>query len=496
MMTIVEMLEKNAKLFPQKTSIISEKSKISYELLYENINTLANFLIDIGIRKGDRVGLLLQKTPELVESFLGVVSAGGVVFPIDFNQTARHIRQLLELTDPFALIVDATFIPLLSQINFPFSDRQIIVVGHGEEGTHLTWEKVLSNRRPVRPHVNIRGEDVAYLNLTSGTTGIPKCAITTHDNIYWNTISVVECFKLTAEDTHLCMFPPFAHPHEIFARPIYLGGTLVLFDKISPKGIVKALNDNKVTCFMAIASIYEALVRYREGTDFNLKFLKLAESGGMHFSPVLAKNFKDLFKIPIIPVWGSTETAGIALAASLSGRQKKGSMGKPCPYYEIKIVNDDGEDVPANEIGEMAIKGPGVCSEYLGNPEETAKHMREGWFYSGDMVKKDSEGYFYFAGRRTGMMKVAGLKVFPTEIEDILSEHPKIAEVAVVKGQDGLHGEVPKAVLVPKEEMQIDKKEIRKYCEERLSRYKVPRIIEFRSHLPKTPGGKILWRKL
>jgi acyl-CoA synthetase (AMP-forming)/AMP-acid ligase II len=337
---------------------------------------------------------------------------------------------------------------------------------------------------------------VAYLNLTSGTTGIPKCAITTHDNIYWNTRSVVEFFKLTAEDIHLCMFPPFAHPHEIFARPIYLGGTLVLLDKISPKGIVKAINDNKVTCFMAIASIYEALVRLREAADFDLKFLRLAESGGMHLSPILAKNFMDLFEFPIIPVWGSTETAGIALAASLNGNQKEGSMGKSCPYYETKIVNDDGQEVPANEIGELAIKGPAVCSEYLGDREATDKHMRKGWFHTGDMVKKDSDGYFYFAGRKTGMMKVAGLKVFPTEIEDTLSAHPKIAEVAVVKDQDGLHGEVPKAVIVPKEGMQIEKKEIRKYCEKRLSRYKVPRIIEFRSHLPKTPGGKILWRKL
>jgi acyl-CoA synthetase (AMP-forming)/AMP-acid ligase II len=496
MVTIVEMLEKNAKLFPQKTSIIYGKDKISYELLYENVNTLANFLIDIGIRKGDRIGLLLPKTPELIESFLGGITAGGVVFPIDYNQTARHIRQLLELTDPFALIVDATFIPLLSQINFPFSDCEIIVVGHQEAETYLSWEKILSNRYRVRPNVNIGGEDVAYLNLTSGTTGIPKCAITTHDNIYWNTRSVVEFFKLTAEDIHLCMFPPFAHPHEIFARPIYLGGTLVLLDKISPKGIVKAINDNKVTCFMAIASIYEALVRLREAADFDLKFLRLAESGGMHLSPILAKNFMDLFEFPIIPVWGSTETAGIALAASLNGNQKEGSMGKSCPYYETKIVNDDGQEVPANEIGELAIKGPAVCSEYLGDREATDKHMRKGWFHTGDMVKKDSDGYFYFAGRKTGMMKVAGLKVFPTEIEDTLSAHPKIAEVAVVKDQDGLHGEVPKAVIVPKEGMQIEKKEIRKYCEKRLSRYKVPRIIEFRSHLPKTPGGKILWRKL
>ena len=215
----------------------------------------------------------------------------------------------------------------------------------------------------------------------------------------------------------------------------------------------------------------------------------------MHINPALAQRFKEMFGRSIIPVWGSTETMGIALA-NPDGGKKRGSIGKPCPYYHAKIVGEDREELSSNEIGEMAIKGPAISSGYFGNPEETKKCMNDGWFYTGDLGRRDSEGFFYFIARKNGMMKVAGMKVFPTEVEDVLSTHPGIAEVAVVKAQDRLHGEVPKAVIVLKEGAEIDKAGIRKFSVKRMSKYKVPRIIEFRTELPKTPGGKVLYREL
>ena len=337
---------------------------------------------------------------------------------------------------------------------------------------------------------------MAYFNLTSGTTGISKCAVTTHANIYWNTKSAVECLALTPDDIHLCMFPVFAHPHELFARPLFLGGTIVLINTIFPKAIAKTISDNKVTCIMAVASIYETLVRLHKSSPFSLDSLRLPESGGMHINPDLAENFRDRFKTPLVPVWGSTETAGIALSASVHGRNRPGSMGKPCPYYDVKVTGSDGTEPAPGESGEMAIRGPAVCTEYYSSPEETGRHMKDGWFHTGDIVKKDPDGNFFFVGRQTGMMKVAGMKVFPTEIEDVLITHPLIAEVAVVRGNHRLYGEIPKAVIVPEEGHELGRKEIRLYCERALSKYKVPRVIEFRKELPKTPGGKILSRLL
>ncbi len=495
-MTLIEMLKQNVELYPQKTALIYKDLEISYEMLYEKSNALSNFLIGVGLKKGERVGLLMHKTPEVIVSFLGVTTAGGVVFPIDFNQTISHIQFLLNLTDPCALIMSESFQPLLSRLKASCFENNIIVIGQKAKKHYHGWDDIMAGNSHDLPGVDIQGDDTAYLNLTSGTTGVSKCAVTTHDNIYWNTLSAVKGMELTHEDIHLCMFPVFSHPHELFARSLYLGGTIVLIDKISPKHIARVIKDNNVTFMMATASIYETLVRLHEFSSFNLTSLRLPESGGMHINPTLAKRFKERFKIPLVPVWGSTESAGIALATPVNGEYKQGSMGKACPYYKVKIIDEDGKELSAHEFGEMVVNGPAVCSKYFRSLEETEKYIKDGWFYTGDIVKKDSEDYFYFVGRKSGMMKVAGLKVSPIEIEDILSAYPKIAEVAVVKEQDELHGEVPKAVIVPKQGEEIAKKDIRAYCEERMPRYKVPRIIEFRTELPKTPGGKILWRKL
>lgn len=495
-MTIVEMLAKNAKLFPEKTAIIYKESRISYQEFYERSNVLANLLVGNGLKKGESVGLLLQKTPEAVVSFLGVATAGGVVFPIDYNQTLADMQFILELTHPSVLIVAEDFQPLLSRLRIPCSDKKIIVIGKKLRNQYITWEEIFTKETFDSPDVGIQDSDIVYLNFTSGTTGTPKAAITTHANIYWNTLSSVESLELRHEDIHLCMFPVFGHPHELFARPLFLGGTIVLVDNISPKSIVRAISDHHVTCMMAVASIYETLIRFRESSSFDFSSLRVPESGGMHVNPTLVRKFAERFRIPILPVWGSTETTGIALANSIDGIYKPGSMGKPCPYYEIRIVGEDGKELARNEIGQMAVKGPAVCSGYFGNPEETEKYMKGGWLLTSDLVKRDSEDYFYFAGRKTGMMKVAGLKVFPTEIENVLSGHPEIAKVAVVKAWDRSHGEVPKAVIVLKECAEINRSDIRKYCEKRMSKYKVPRVIEFVTELPKTPGGKISYRKL
>lgn len=495
-MTIVEMLERNAAILPEKTAIICGNSKISYREFHEKSRTLANFLISIGLKKGDRVGIVLQKTPEVIISFLGVACAGGIVFPVDYNQTQENIEYLLKQTNPTMMIVDGQFQHLIPHFEGHCSENKIIVTGQEMTNKHLSWEDVFAKPSLNAPDVSIRDEDVVYLNFTSGTTGFPKGAITTHANIYWNTLSAIESLGLTEEDIHVCMFPVFSHPHELFARSLYLGGTAVLIEGIYPKTVAAAISDHRVTCMMAVASIYDTLARLPLSAPFDLSSLRIPESGGMFTHPTLEEKFRERFGVSIIPVWGSTETSGIALVSPVSGERRSGSMGKPSPYYDVKVVGEEGRELPPDQVGEMVIKGPGVCSGYYNQPAETEMYMKDGWYCTSDMVKKDRDGYYYFASRKTGMMKVAGVKVFPLEIEGVLLNHPLIEEAAVFKIQDRLRGEVPKAVIVVKDGFELGKEEVQKYCEEKMSRIKVPSVIEFRTKLPKTPGGKILYREL
>lgn len=491
--TLVDMLAENAEHLPNKIAMIYHDRLTTYRTLYHESNALANFLYGSGLEPGEKVGLILNKIPEVITSFLGVVRAGAVVFPVDFHQPLHQIQYLIDLTRPRVMIASEEYQNLLSSLILPSDYICTVVIGIPSSTTDYNWDQLMRNNDHRPPDVSVHLEDTAYLNLTSGTTGSPKCAVTTHANIFWNTAAATEALGLTADDVHLCLFPVFAHPHELLARPLYLGGTLVLLDKIAPKTICRTISEHGVTCMMAIPSIYQMLVQLHEASSFELPSLINPESGGMHTPPILLKEFETRFHRRIIPVWGSTEATGIALAMLPDQEYKPGSVGKPCSSYEIRIVDDNDINLEDGQIGEMLIRGPGVISSYFGNLEETNKYLKNDWLHTGDMFKKDSSGYFFFVGRRQGMMKVGGLKVYPIEIEEILLEHPGVSEAIVVKDHGSLHGEIPKAIVVPKADVLLNKRDIRLFCEKRLSKFKVPKIIEFRSELPKTSGGKIRW---
>jgi long-chain acyl-CoA synthetase len=494
--TLVDMLAENAELLPDKIALIYFDRRMTYRALYQECNALANFLCNAGLKRGDTVGYILNKTPEVIISFLGVVCAGGVIFPVDYNQQHHQLQELIDLTCPRMMIVAEEYRHLLSSLSLPSDYLGTVAVGKVAAVEDYQWNDVIQNNDPNPPGIAIHLEDTAYLNLTSGTTGSPKCAVTTHANIYWNTVAAVDALGLTPDDVHLCLFAVFAHPHELVARPLYLGGTFVLLDKIAPKTISRIITEHCVTCMMAIASIYRMLVQLHDASAFELPSLKYPESGGMHTPVMLLKEFEERFHRRILPVWGSTEASGIAFAMHPGLAYQPGSVGKPCLLYEARIVDDNGIDMDAGHVGELLIRGPGVISHYLGNPEETDKIIKNGWLHTRDMFLKDSSGYFFFAGRMQGLLKVGGLKVYPVEIEETLQSHPDIVEAVVVKVLDSLHGEIPKAIVIPKAGVFLNKRDIRQYCEKRLPKYKVPKIIEFRQELPKTSGGKIRWKEL
>jgi scyllo-inosose 3-dehydrogenase len=332
---------------------------------------------------------------------------------------------------------------------------------------------------------------VVYLNYTSGITGKPKGALTTHTHIYWNTRASVETLGLTREDIHLCLFAPFAHPHELFARPLYLGGAMVLVDSIHPRVIAKSIMDHRITCFMGLVPFFIMLMDKARSRIFDLSSLRIPESGGMHTRVELIREFEQTMGVPILPVWGSTETTGIAIATSPGGKRAYGSVGQPCRHYEVKIVGEDGQELPPQEVGELVFRGPGVVSGYLEPDANTQKTFRDGWYHSSDLARRDANGNFYFVERKSGMLKVAGHRVFPLEIELTLLKHPAVKEAAVIGIKDATRGEVPKAFIVLEESEVTDKKDLLQFCQANLAHYKVPKIIEYRDALPKIGSGKI-----
>ena len=488
-MILIEMLERHAKETPGKTAIIYHDIRISYEELNRTVNKLANALIDSGLRKGDRVGIMLPRIPELVISFLAVVKARGIAAPVNFELPVEKVKQVIDAIAPAFLIVSDKSLELAA--GAAEGTKTPIVLTEGEDERCMLWHDLLDKGNPENPDFDIYADAVCYLNYTSGSTGNPKGAVTTHSNIYWNTVASIEVLKLDPDDIHLCMFAPFAHPHEIFARPIYLGGTMVFVDKVYPKSIAEAIDKNRVTCMMGLAPMYENLLDMLKHKEYDLSSLRIPESGGMYTRTELIDRFKKEIGVPIIPVWGSTETTGIALANRPGEDLKPGSVGKPCPVYDVKIVDENDREVPCGEIGEMIFNGPAVVKDYFENSVNGQICFKNEWYYSGDLGKTDDEGNYYFIERKTGMMKVAGLKVYPLEIELVLIEHPSIKEVAVIPIKDRLRGEVPRAIIVTTDGEELTKEDVISFCKTRLSHYKLPRSIEIRQSLPKIGSGKI-----
>jgi len=488
-MNLVEQLERNAREYPEKPAVIFRGSRMNYRELNDLVNKLAGSLLEMGLKKGDRVGLMLPRNPQLVVSFLAVAKAGAIVVPINYELAHKDIRAFLTTVSPLCLIVSTSFLDTARRAMPP--DFQIPIIEIGDVvGECLLWSAMLGKGKGSNPSIDIEDDDIVYLNYTSGSTGDPKGAVTTHSNINWNTADAVDRLQLTQDDVHLCLFAPFAHPHEILARPLYLGGTMVLVDNIYPKSIAEAISDHKITCMMGLAPMYENLLETVERHSYDINSLRVPESGGMYTHPELIEKFERVVGAPIVPVWGSTETTGIALANRPGRCEQPGSVGKPCASYEIKLVDEDGAELPVGEVGEMAFKGPAVVQGYYENTTSNQECFRDGWYYSGDLARKDDQNNFYFMGRKNGMMKVAGLKVYPQEIEQVLMEHPDIKEVAVISAKHKLRGEVPKAIIVTTNGQGLMEKDIRAFCKDRLAHYKMPKIVELRESLPKTSSGK------
>jgi len=489
-MTLIDILEKDAKDIPKKAAIIFHDIVISYRELNERVNRLANSLMEMGFTKGDLVGLMLPRTPELIIAFLAVAKAHGAAVPINFELTSESIKSILDKILPRYLITHSSFLELAENSVSCNSKMSVIVVGDTVKRGML-WNDVLSNGKANNPALDIKIDDVVYLNYTTGSTGNSKGAVTTYSNIRWNTLASIDTLGLKRDDTHLCMFAPFAHPHEIFARSLYLGGTIVLVDTIYPKSIAEAISKHKVTCLMGLAPVYENLLEVLEHKAYDFSLLRIPESGGMYTRTELIERFRQKVGVPIIPVWGSTETTGVAIANRPNSNMVPGSIGIPCTSYEVKIVDEDEKELPPGEIGEMLFKGPAVVKGYYNDVLNNQICFKDGWYYSGDLGKKDGNGNFYFVERKLGMMKVAGLKVYPQEIERVLMDHPNIKEVAVISVKDRLRGEVPKAIIVTKNRETLTKEDIVLFCKERLAHYELPKIIEIRESLPKVGSGKI-----
>jgi long-chain acyl-CoA synthetase len=340
---------------------------------------------------------------------------------------------------------------------------------------------------------NRTSEDVAVCLYTSGTTGRPKGALLSHRNLVANLESFRAVLHVTQDDVFLAALPLF-HAYGgtvLFLEPLSVGATIVLEPRFVPETILRAMVEQRVTFFAGVPSMYAVLAAMpRSAVD--LSALRLCVSGGAPLSVEVAEAFEARYGLPIYEGYGPTECAPVLTVNPPLGKRKLGSVGPPIPQVELRVVDEHGTLLPVGEIGEIVARGPNVMQGYLNRPAATAEVLRDGWYHTGDLGRVDEDGYYYIVDRKTDLILVGGLNVYPREVELVLGNHPAVAEVAVIGIPDPVRGEVPKAFVIPRDEQQIAVQDLLQWCRQRLANYKVPRSIVVVPDLPRTVTGKIL----
>ncbi len=522
------LLERSVQDFPDKPAMIFLGKKMTYRELGSLVNRFATALYNLGIRKGDVVGLHLPNMPQFVVAYYGALKIGAVVTGISPLFVERELEFQLSDSEAKAIVLLDALFPRFKKIWEKTKVKFAIVARLGEympglkaflgkllkkiptaevpPQPNVYFFKELVEKTPEQPpSVTINPEeDLAVLQYTGGTTGLPKGAMLTHMNLVSNAVGCSAWLQAKrGEDTGLSVLP-FFHIYGMTVAmnfTIYAGATMVLLPRFDVVEVLKSIQKYKVTLFPGVPTMYALIVDHPEAKKYNLRSVKFCISGAAPLPPEVQKKFMEMTGAVLVEGYGLTEASPVTHCNPLDPTMKTvkiGSIGIPWPDTDAKIVDVETgtREMQVGEVGELVVKGPQVMKGYWKRLEETGEVLRDGWLYTGDLGKMDEDGYFYITDRKKDLIKYKGYSVYPRELEDILYEHPAVKLAAVVGKPDPLSGEIPKAFIVLREDATATEEEIMKFVNERVAPYKAIREVEFRKELPMSMVGKVLRRVL
>jgi long-chain acyl-CoA synthetase len=487
-MNIKEMLEKTAGEVPQKEAIVRGSQRVTYRELDEASSRVSNALIELGVKKGDHVAILMSHTPEWMINYFGVVKAGGIAVLLNSMFKAPELDFPLRNSDSKMLITEKSFSQMLSSVLLTLPLLKHVIEVDGE-----SYREMMASSSPISLAVDIKDVDEAAIIYTSGVLGHPKGVVHTHASLMAGAEVFALGIRQTRDDSILDTVP-FFHVHGLLACafPTFLtGSTLVIPSRLIPRTILEIIERERITWVHGPTALYLALMQLDDEVvkEYDHSSLRGAAGGGMALPLDTSKKFQDRFGIKLMEGYGMTEVPPI-ITIHPYDKPKSGTIGKP--VIEAKLLNDQGEEVRPGEAGEIVVRGSNVMKGYYKIPELNAQVFREGWFHTGDLATMDEEAYYVFVDKKSFMIKTfAGNMISPAEVENVLLEHPSVSEVAVVGAPDRLRGEVPNAFVVLKQGERVTAKELRAFCRQRLADFKVPRKIALDSNLAKTASGKV-----
>ncbi len=505
--SLQSLLFESAKKNPEKTALLFYGRKISYAQLAGAVLRTASVLNEMGVRKGDRVALMLPNCPDFVIAYYAILYLGGIVVNTNPMYVEREIEHQVNDSGSKMIITlyDLYFRVKNIRQNTPL--EKVILTGFtGKPETMpddtLWFPDFYAQDRPPVPQAEIDPmEDIAVLQYTGGTTGVSKGAMLTHYNLYANS-QQTDHFFIGEEKKQLTLgVLPFFHVYGMSSAmnlAIAAGTTLIPVPRFIPEEIAKIISEYKPTYFPGVPTMFIALLNYPEFKDYSN--VMVYNSGGAPMPVDVIMKYQKILEgtgSEFAEGYGLSEASPVTHCNPTFGDVKPGSIGIPFPATDAAVVDlATGKFLPPGEVGELVVRGPQVMKGYWNMPNETAQALRDGWLHTGDLAKMDEDGYFYIVDRKKDMIVASGYNIYPREIEEILFEYPKVQEAVVAGVPDAYRGETVKAYIVLKQGETATAEEIITYCKEKLAPYKVPKLIEFRSELPKSAVGKLLRRKL
>ena len=499
MVTFDKFLSLHALSYPEKCCLVFKGKKFTYRELNFRVNRLANRLLNLGIKKGDRVGILLHNGNEIAESVFASARIGAVSISLNFRLTGREFEYILDNSDASVLVYGEEFTDQVRAIRSSLKKiNHYIVVGEGEiEKSHSHYEELLESHADTEPPRQIAIDDDSSLIYTSGTTGRPKGVLRSHQTNLWASLNTVIEMGYRNDDVELYLVPLFNVGFFNFFTPnIIAGGTVVLLPHFEEREVLNLIVSEKVTRAFMVPAMWNRLITIKDLSEYDLSSLRVGASGAESMPTELKRQIKARFKhLEIWECYGLSE-GGKTFLRPADCLRKFASVGKACVSDEIKVVDENGVEVGIGDEGEVLFRGPSLMKEYYKNPQETALALKGCWLHTGDIGKLDEEGYLYIVDRKKDMIISGGENIYPREIEDVLTGHPKIFEAAVIGIPDPKWGEAVKAIVVLREGEKMEAEEVIDYCKVNLASYKKPRTVEFIDSLPRNPSGKVLKMEL
>jgi long-chain acyl-CoA synthetase len=515
LINLASLLEQTSRLHPQRTAIVNGDKRLTYAQVNAAANQVANLLVSWGIEPGDRVAISCPNLPWFSIVYYGILKAGAVVVPLNVMLKGQEIAYHLEDSSAKAYLCfeGSKDLPIGSEGQAGFSavpGCQHLLLITGDTTSRSRTERPETLHDALAAHsqdfsaVPVEDDDAAVILYTSGTTGRPKGAELTHSNMVSNALVCQELFASSPDrpDTFLCALPLFhSFGQTVIQNAAFaLGGTVVMLPRFDADAALRLMGQERVTFFAGVPTMYWGLLRAAEQSDVNVGelagHLRVAVAGGSALPVEVHKEFAERFGITILEGYGLSETSPVASFTKLGEDVRVGSIGLPIPEVQMKLIHEDWTECAEGEVGEIAIKGPNIMKGYLGRPQATAEAIRDGWLRSGDLARRDADGFYYIVDRSKDLIIRGGYNVYPREVEETLLEHPEVSLAAVVGIPHHSHGEEVKAVVIRTHGSELTEEELVRWAKGQMAAYKYPRYVEFRDALPMTATGKILKRAL